>query len=381
MDLLRQILARLPLQRLTEISPIDDLIRIRARVVNRLSDGEIAALQVGGSDLYLKHCTLQGELFRDSNRFVQYFGLLAYRAAFLRDKENYLIYSVYNTSIDLSLLTDDWDIQRRSLQNRPIRQVIRIVDPESINWTNRLLRHYHDLFSRVSPLDSELSRNLRLLYLAGYLQFPMSQLAIPATGRFRQTYWNGYFRRFVVSERSASFDPEGKLKELEQSSWIDTVEICACSGYHSPYIFSKSPPRKLIKKFLHWLQPDLMKMLPVDPDTMSSQEIFPGLAITPSLLRRAREMLSIIREHYPNQIQYRNKLEIILGMPVSSEDISLMTSVAHPQMKHEWVKIAITYPSVIYYDLDRYFGGSIAERDLDDDRMGILFATGKYSTS
>ena len=420
MDLLRQILARLPLQRLVESTLVDnDLIRIRARVVNRLSDTEIAAFRVVDPfRSYLKYCTYQGELSRYSGNFALDSHLLLSRAAFLRDSFHYSMYATVSSDIptDPALLSDDWQIQKTVLANKSIYLMTNVIDPEAINWTPQLIRYYYDNIPDIITHVSDVSINPLLLRLMGYLQFPLAKLSdsIERDLSRKQAYWESSFRSWMLagSRNSAvsqseppsnagssassqgeppsiagwfaDFYPEATLRRLYSVSEISTSAICAYSGYYSPFVFANHLPQVMEEVCLEYIQPSLLKRLPRGR-SVPMIRVSGRLFITPSLVERAREMLPIVIEHYPNQKYYRTELEILLGMPVSQEDVDSrqfdgqMITVAHPQMGSRRRASSAVHYSTVYYDLVRYFGGSVKPEDFSNDRFSILFAAGQYT--
>jgi hypothetical protein len=144
MDLLGQVLARLPLQEFLELHHQTPsffesyLINVRLHVVNRLSIeylNELASKVPNVVDRYLMLCTAQGELYKGSVHMLPKATICA-RAAFLREKFLYRYYMEepipFDLNIDLALATEDLDIIIPTLETSVFPYSI--TDPNAVNW-------------------------------------------------------------------------------------------------------------------------------------------------------------------------------------------------------------------------------------------------------
>lgn len=379
MDLLGQVLARLPVQRISDLVWDDPAVlrcvRTRLRTVNQLSGDYLSNLQeVLGSSFvtaYLALCAFQGELFNDSNRHVSP-DLVCSRAIFLRDIATFrqFIPDVDDRSainIDLALASDD-EQMILALLKTDAKSCFHVIDPEIVNWQPGVVRAYLSKFSEY-PTEEYTAH---MAALAGYLRARVTSLInLPGrdirSRRLIPIYWRSYFLSALVGETdrfSDRPDLNAELDIIRRSIMLSIVEkICVYAGYFPPRLLSGNVVR-LRQLAVKYIQPELLEILPptsvraelgVQPADVQFK--FPkarDLNITHSLAQRARRMVSVIDRIYPGQIKYRTICEAIGGLPIrgqiDSDIIQIMSAVAHPELTIDQATIQGPW-STVRYDL------------------------------
>ena len=357
MDLLRQILARLPLRALIAHNILDDqMIRTRTTVVNRLSE----SIDSASKDKYITICIYQGELVEEAISALPKSTLCA-RAAFLQD-------SAFHHRIDLNGV-EDHVLTNAEMAIRNGIEVLEssdIIDPQSIQWTP-------DLIARCARLPTWGSAEA---FLAGYLQ-----LSTPKIDAFN--YNRGYITRMMETDPDPF--PSQSLADIERKLGPSLhYGSLVSAGYCPSTIFANFDSKDLMSYAATYIQPDLMRRLPYSGKgslRMLHQEM-PGIGypITIDVVRRAREMLSLVREKCPEELTYISVLRVIVGLRIDCEKTeyltNLMNDVAHPQLTTDLIRFR-TLRSLVYYDLPNYFIAA-EEKILDHDRrFDILFASGQ----
>lgn len=163
MDLLRQVLIRLPLQRIIELSQgtafFDKKFCLeRAKSVNRLSERLVVEYWNHPTILddfsrYMIFSMFQGELTKFSHLFIKT-DLLVARAASLGDVESYSFYldMTDRSEIDVekSLQTGIPQIMARALARK---KSLGLIDPETISWTPGLRRYVSTYLTKEKWID------------------------------------------------------------------------------------------------------------------------------------------------------------------------------------------------------------------------------------
>lgn len=378
MDLLVQVLARLPLRKL----PSDErVVRERARVVNRLSEWK--------GENYAKTCTLQGELYIDSVNWIN-FEDICNRAAFLRDSDEF----IYNFNYG-----DDFDFDIAMESGVPEIQEM-VCRYENINSTNpRRIRRI--LESKVALREIVLDR-LRLMhdiigdtsYLFGYLYYP-NELPFDLGYLESHQVKEGYIA--AMMERDS--DPFA-MKAVVESMSSDKRSLVR-AGYFgllsSQCEFSISII-DLTELALEQIQPVLLEACLDNPGVKAVIEQYAGRSIcngmrsiTHSLIDRVNEMLRLESERkiflHDN---YRTLLRVLSGREVRSPSehaILFMTAVAHPQLTKDtydqinWDEECFYVRSGVFYDIVNYFKITGSERlekvNRDHDKYVRLMAYGQ----
>lgn len=370
MDLLRQILARLPIQRISDLSHSDSnvllCIRNRLRVVNYLSEDYLTNLQgaFGGSSFaaYLALCAFQGELFSDSDRHISS-TLVCSRAIFLRDRVAFRHAlsgaDVDKIDIDLALASKDEHMIFPLLDTNS-RSCFRVIDPEIVDWKPAVVQRYHARLSRYS--SREYTRDMAAL--AGYLHLPAIHLTNPSVrdihlGRSIPVYWRSYFLSALAGETDHFIDrPDlnAKLAIIEKFIMTSVVEkICVYAGYFPPRLLSGNVAQ-LQRLAIRYVQPALLERLYTEnTEVQFKLPKVDNLKITHSLARRARQMVAVIDRLYPvGRGKYRTAMEAIGGLPIrgqiDSDVRQIMRAVAHPEWVEAW-RVFGTPSTVIHYDL------------------------------
>lgn len=396
MDLLRQVLVRLPLQSIIESGLLDgDFILTRLRAVNRISEdylnGVRGALGLGESYGYIALCTFQGELSTTGSLFLQN-GILCDRAAFLRQPEWYLYLSRQHghRDINLALASDNLEIIRSALDRTPPSdEGLDVIDPEAGCCQPLALGRGSDsrsksgwqpeLIALFRPKIEIMSENLKsdnAIALAGYLHIPIhgvdSNFDVGYVGLVL-LYWKNYLR----AEMSRTEDPFATSEGLDQilltlgnRLWWPSIQTMAIeAGYFSPLVIDPNRSDGLELKYLissaaYYVQPRLLRKLSVR--IAESMEFVVGVVdppnITVGLITRAREMIGVIQEHYPEKQEYLLQLRALCGLPVGQAEgqnhvTELMNDVAHPQLTAGMLRdpYRAELHSSIRYDVMNYF--------------------------
>lgn len=417
MDLLREVLLRLPAPRVAEIAP--ELLREVVKYLNRgkippeTIDRYIEALREYSSltpEIFL--LCLQGLMTPDAEMIIPP-RMLINRAAFLQDKVSYLNlaenypgdnpYAMYQTRIlrDLSLISDVPEIQAAMLTIFR-ESIANIHDPEWIRWTSGLVRYYSE---RFSGLRYELEDNQDSVWLAGYLHVALSK----DHPRLKKEYLTGYLTREMQTYPDPFVDSE-HLNELLQkmSTPLDRLTICMETGYFPKLIFTV-PMEILIKSALQKVQPKFIRRyLPETRKFLADSNIYVRCRdkIRYTMRERAEEMLALLEPDLRPDSEYLLSLRILTGRRIDPDLVTklllewpdlngkidpmddtpalmLMASVLHPQVPDQFFQfydlnnIQNRYSS-ISYDLAHYFKARVkAGLDTNLVKFTQLYSLGK----
>lgn len=410
MDLLKQILARLPLQRLLDLEAFlfdQSFFYIRLRVVNRLPEEYLRNLS--RTNVYLSYvhiCTAQGELCRESHNFLNRTMLCA-RAAFLRERDPYLWFQrvwtkLPDLSLEIAFASEDLEIIMSTLESS--RDPYSICDLESVNWRLNSFKSRSESKSwQLDPDDKPPSRkrsdyppivtfyrNLitasskvsskHVMRIAGYLHIPMN--SIDFAGNLDAIVEYAVF--YIVATMKCFSDPFTNIPVLDQFlkslPFRKPSTVAMIGGYFGfPEVVS-SDDRNYASMFI---QPKLLQTLPGGEFRLAR-----GIYLTPNLVERAREMLALVEKYHPENVAYRMQMEVIVGNPIDmvqfnelpvEDRISVefyMYLTAHPQLNMDIP--TVNFPSSIKYDLINCFKIDRARRELSKSQNSLrLYACGK----
>lgn len=369
MDLLRQIWARLPLQRIIDAKiELDDLlVAERTRTVNH---GSVYlppdVIDLDRRDRYVKLCTYQGELTRESHLYM-WPNHLMYRAIFIGDYQAYHHFSnyfVYNREGDYPVIDDPWFLQTAFETGNPevmaralsmVDPVDRddispdlflIPDPKSIDWRaplgdGRTLRDYYKLRCLTASMKkpdptSETARS-RFSFIAGYLGI-WSFDDIHGTNPHIVIDLNNYLKGYII----------GGHQPPEYYIDVRKVELVVRRGYLPDSV--KDNPSVLIDALLG-IQPEIVERLAnriistTDYDEALQQADFKSTTyIVKSSLPRVRRMLSLLDDPRVKRFNiprvYRIYLLVLLGIPLENEVALSDRSLINPVM------LAVLHPSI-----------------------------------
>lgn len=398
MDLLRQVLVRLPLQRIMVLAnyfepwnsgsslnqDYENFLFTRLRVVNRLSEDYLQNLRRECRDCleaYLALSLLQGEMFDRSPNYLKA-DAIADRAIFIGDNEtaNRIISHMYDPTpidINLALVNGDERIILPLLNNRNQR-LFRIADPEIINWTPNVIQRYREFFDQTPPrLYTE-----AMAFLAGYLRFPIADL-------FRERalvvgYWKNYFLSTMrqVTDRFSELpelaDAMERMKRLIHIGPNLVEKVCIYAGYF-PSQLMENDPTLLRTLAAEYIQPELLERLPIGPFKIA---IIRHARITHHLVLRSRRMISVIDRLYPEQRVYLTDMRIICGLPVdhvTSKQIPLMDALAHPQLTRNLLDP--NPQTSVFYDLVNYVRQVKENPRRNDENVRRAYVQGKLLQS
>ena len=379
MDLLRQILARLPLQRIFDLSLSDrSFFNVRLRVVNRISEDYLDGLigmAINTFNAYFILCTAQGEL---CDRFLLPRELHCARATFLRQK---LCISPA-PNLDLILATEDLGVIIPTLESS--RNPYGIIDLQSVNWRPDSLRSKSEDCQSESRSETKndgrqiiafyqrkiLGTPAKLLNrsaigLAGYLHIPLRDK--------KADMWISqiYARMYVLSEMKRHPDPFAPIPDLDQFlkdlqiNLDKRVDIAISSGYFGFNIGAIDIG--ILKRYaIRYVQPRLLDYLPFDDLSIGVGVL---LSTTHHLVERAREMIVLIKRRHPRSVGYLIQLQVICGQDIDfsvldslgdmdRDSIAIsMIGVAHPQLTAKMLGgiVGASGPTVIRYNLVNYF--------------------------
>lgn len=361
MDLLDLVLARLPVDAFlkTGRDPI-----IRRKVVNKLSlikrqkfYSRRKWLGWDISQAYILECALQSELSISAKQFIPT-TLLCSRAAFLRDARWYEYFvttsdTYLDLNLDFALISEVPEIQALALTYN--FGGVLVDSPELINWTPGLIRY-------LSAKNTNVPDRLR-----GYLH-------IATSSRVDRDYISGFIQS-EMEQQIDPFQPNPKIDEIESE---DLLKISVKNGYFARTIGYDN--ELLVKLSMKYVQPKLLARL----QKIRTTEFIIAKSITRSMIKRVREMLSLIEQLYPEAVLYRSQLRVICGMSVDVSDphfewkiIGVMEAVAHPQIR----EVELYHPTYlshgVYYDLNRYvFPKGLPHSDRDIGKIHVLYAIG-----
>lgn len=415
MDLLRQILLRLPAPRVAEIAPalLPEVVKYlnRGKMSSEMVDRYIEALRPYSPSPEMLLLYLEGLMAPGVTEFIP-IHMSINRAAFLRDKKNYLnlagldptrrAQDGYEADVtllpDLSLIADVPEIQAAMLATDHSgigeMEVEDIQDPELIRWTRGLVRYYSERFA--TTLGGE--RRPNAVWTSGYIH------AIPS--RHREQYNRGYVIGYLTREMQNYPDPfvdSRDLNELLSNSGYDYLVDCMKAGYFPRNIFSY-PMDRLITSALENIQPKFIRRyLSETRQLLASIDILIRIEsqIRYSIVERAEEMLALLEPDLLPDSEYLLSLRILTGRRIDPNlvpdlpagvqysqyvyPLSLMAGVAHPQITKD---MFVKYPgldtqrdrySSILYDLVSY-AGAVAESgsaDIGQEKLIRLYSLGK----
>lgn len=369
MDLLRLVLARLPLEWFYPAQLGHALIETRQRAVNRILEPTVVD--------YYTECALQGEI----NPYRMLHGKYTWDRAVFLDQ---YIPDIVGWQIDLDVALH---YARPEMQIRICRSVgpynFKVLDPERIKWTAETRKYL------LEDLRANTEENA---FLIGYLAYPDS---IPSSEDFLHGILQGYVRAAVGSRNGWISDPKLETAVLDylRRYNLDPVIVeddLIAQGYFSlinnPRLPAVDPmnAEDLTEAGLGTIEPDLLR-------TPISTEVLPNrwITISVSLIERARRMLTLPFSFSP---KYRTILRIIVGETLSDVDLHLaeqypqiglyLMHVAHPQLTSEIVQSSYVHyrdsgiRCLIFYDLIHYF--RIVEPSVSDDhKLHELAARGQ----
>lgn len=323
-----------------------DFFRDRTRVVNRISIDYTDDLQYG------MMCTYQGELFKYSSGFLPE-RLIYARAAFLLDSRLFTELIFGTIDLDLALVTGIPEIQARALSMTSLQDQFEIFDPQIIPWTPQLIGYYTELIRQNSPKPG-------MQLVAGFLQVGIIQESID----YHISYFlaeTAHLPAFTVSEKL-----EQHIRARVGNITKDMLLlICIEGGYFPPWLFTIEPSKSVILSHaFRAIQPELVRRLKgVDSDA----KLIGLQNITRDKVRRAGEMIRVVKKNYPDKIDYLIELKVICGQPFDWNDIrssslrdhlpGYLRLLAHPQFRKEMALtgIASIARTSVYYDLINYF--------------------------
>lgn len=389
MDLLRQVLARLPLQRILDFKEgiIDNelFIATRSRVVNGVPNLPGLDKLDDLGNYYVIMCDVQGEPSDVTMLVIPKIPTYS-RAAFLREKLRYRYPRSIpaDLDIDLILASDDKDIIIPALMAS--RNPYAIFDPEIVNWQPELVAFYTKKILET-PASS---RHLSLVYLAGYLHIPLNKLF--NWGPFSKNLLD-YTEMYILSEMTNHSDPLAIIPGLDRflrnlPFENDSIaELAIRSGYLG-FDFSRMDPYDVRKWATEYIQPKLLRSLPRKGPLRFANR---AMKITHHVAERAGEMVSLILEQYPKEIEYLTEMRVIAGQTIDLKVLDFfselgkaiisadMCVVAHPQLSAEFLRqnddkvisTSVRYDIVNYFRQSRLLSRPVSDRDLH------LYSTGK----
>lgn len=390
MDLLRLVLVRLPIDRLTEFQEVIDknFILDRIRVVNRIDE------EIGPFDEYVRLCMLQGEI---STRFpsVLNYEWVSCRASFLADFETSEGLRLTGSCPNIGLRSSDPRIRSHASLRYTTDG---IVDPASIAWTSEmrkgvLSRFEWDMMNfaigYISYLeDASVSPAQLPVNLPGSPREP-AQPKLPSVTS-KEPMLAGYVNA-VMQEASDPFAPIPWLEKLARDFLPERYEIILVeNGYHYMERYSEITVTKAIqfiwpKLLIRSCREQLATLMPI----IESYWISGNMDITEGLVGRAKEMLDLDLNFSDF---YRLLLRIIVGLPVDLSTVHgcdyytlviFMIRVAHPQLTKDLTDGMLLFwkPTLIAYDLVNYFrvySDDFPSRDSDGwYKLQILCANGQ----
>lgn len=363
MDLLRLILVHLPLKRVPQTLVDRQFIELRLKVINQMPETAARDFQS-----YVELCTYQGEVCSQSYRYVPR-RLLAARAGLLHDKAMFLLYRG-TTDLDLILQSLPSPEESRDFNDRSsitaIASAGSIRNPDSICWTPGLRRYC----TAQNPLLAGLSKTDR----------------------------DGYYIEYFRSEMKRHSDPFASVEHLD--TILETclnqsiAKICAEAGYFPPKLFNIGlSDRELFSLAFRYVQPKLLRRLSPYWDflieyfqNINNSEIYPIWPFTPDKVERAREMIGVVKELYPNFTRYLTIIRVLTGQLIElgqldSRDYGyvtdLMSDIAHPQLRLDMLRSGMmNFPGSIHYDLSVHFRNVVGFSV--DLRLVLFYCQGNF---
>lgn len=161
MDLLRLVLARLPLQRIIELN-LSDLVEVRSKAIN-CSDTKFENFRQ-----YVLFSMSQGEICEED---LFHINLIAARKVFLGFDQIVADPTMKYFDFELIMRTNVPELQEQICRNVRIEDIA-VRDHRSIRWTSEakiiLRNRLIDNFAGPAPIQSE-----QLCFLHGYLLYPL----------------------------------------------------------------------------------------------------------------------------------------------------------------------------------------------------------------
>lgn len=402
MDLLHQILLRLPVPRISEIAPalLPEVVKYlnRGKIPPETVDRYIEAFRKHYPNspeialLYFQGLTVPG---MDS---IVPCRMIMDRAAFLRNTVTYLELAqrypisrddmlsseaVY-LNTDLSLLSDVPEIQAAMLAIGQ-ETSMSVQDPEIINWTRGLIQYY----SSQPTVSFDVLLASDAVWTLGYIHATLK--------KYHWIHVEDYLIGYLTREMQTYPDPfvdSPRLNNLVKN-WrgsADALDIYMKSGYFPSQLFTERLDR-LIRAALEYIQPKFVRRyLSETKRILANSNVYVrvGGQIRYSLIEHAEEMLALLEsssEAEPRSMaepEYLLSLRILTGRRIDPDllprlmiewpnlvgqileagidpALRLMVSVAHPQIPEnlfiqfpDLANIYSRYSSVLY-DLVHYF--------------------------
>lgn len=368
MDLLRIVLAYLPLQRYQDIAYQTDLIRL-----HRVNHEVARDLDREG---YLAISTYQGELFNGSDNYISPM-LLCSRAAFLGDVASFELFKSrmrkgMPLDFEIAMRSNSTQIQMAAMTGSKIEF---FNDPGAIKWTSQLRTRVFSLLS-TKILNGLHPDSDRLGFLYGYLYYPrrlVDARVAHTQGRTRKanyitvSVFDGYVTAAIEDQR----DPF-KINPIIEEAIGDVT----------PYWKTNPRIRVIGIGYFHGADVDWIAMnnafLNIQPvlveyllDCNIPQSTWVGTAnverITISVVSRAHQMLELARRRNLHlDPEYEMDLLIITGQRLEGQPganaVGRMIYVAHPQLSRELIGGIVDYYNytTVLYDLPNLF--SVFER-------------------
>lgn len=379
MDLLRQVLARLPLQQLIDLRIAEDetVVKARLRTVNYVTSVKFNSAHISYGGL----CTLQGEL---SGKRILSPRNLCSRSAFLDQPGWFNTFSSLSKGeFDLEIVLGYGGPEIRELACRMIDpNNIWISDPSSIQWTETMKTAILTMLQPRSPTKA---------FLYGYLHYPrpLSDIISQSSQRPDEVdprsidIYEGYVKAAVDHGVTQSQEIDDAFFQVMQRSRITPANIRARLnklGYfalngeiHIPNLYiHEMKINEIVIYGIDCIQPNLLLPYLGDPDYLFTIETyFPRHGIISFLkdsIRRAEAMLALPVKFHPN---YLTTLKILTGRYLTETDFArfanypilggYMANVAHPQFsKQIFEQFEAAYDQVstystVMYDLVNYF--------------------------
>lgn len=357
MDLLRQIFIRLSLNQI-RTTIINDAFRetiLAQRLMyytgmsrERIAEYARAIYWIPEGERYAALSAINGEISRADKRYLPK-TMLDARAIFLCDTS----WSISNESfldpvvVNLALISGVKSVQERALPNahRPTY----IFDPELINWTPVVSKQYQ--YHTLSKSDLVTSN---VIQTVGYLHPKELIWTIDSKSIY---YLRGYFQRAMLStsDRFVAIPELDALFRIFHVSDDNIADICLFAGYFPPWIIDIISFR--LNLTLIFIRPELLSRFSKQSLTFNSTLFAVNMDITKDLVERARLMLPLIEDQYPELVDYRLCLKILIGKRVDFAEVQrvdqatyLMNIVSHAQA----IKLS-EYPKItsVNYDLVR----------------------------
>lgn len=395
MDLLRQVLARLPVDGLLELWISDDsLVKTRLRTVNRLPEAFLDNLQViyrtTSFYTYAMLSMLHGELNSEGLSYISPHAALD-RALFTDDRERLIWYYSYLnnpsiTTVNLALLSGNEEAILLMLGGGG-KNIFQVIDPEIIKWTPRVLRKYEDLITKL-PSEMLTSHN-GVAALAGYFRIPIADRLIrqsrgkPIFNREAVLeYWQNYFLSYM-NQFTDNFADRPELNQILDSLPMPSIKrsICFYAGYFPPWLIASAGANPLAVLAAKYIRPEILERLSGVKIDLRISEI-DQMKITHSLVRRAYRAIEVVENLYPTQLEYKTLLQALCGLPLdinhlNPESVVVMEAVAHPQFLAGMSRQGKLPETSVRYDLVNYVRQVVANPQREDANIRMAYVEGK----